>query len=110
MNLAEQYAKLLAEYDRVLSLSEQILDGLKRGAEESVLDSLLQKKKTAGEIIAQLTRHIAASEIKGRSVSNSGTLSLMKDLFKQVKQRAQLLQQVEDQIKDVLQQKDSQSN
>jgi hypothetical protein len=110
MNLAEQYEKLLAEYDRVLSLSEQILDGLKRGAGEIVLDSLLQKKKTAGENIAQLTRHITASEIEGRSVLNSGTLSLMKDLFKQVKQRAQLLQQVEDQIKDVLQQKDSKSN
>jgi hypothetical protein len=110
MNLAEQYEKLLAEYDRILSLSEQILVGLKRGAEESVLDSLLQKKKTAGENITKLTRQIASSEIKSRSVSNSGTLSLMKDLFKQVKQRAQLLQQVEDQIRDVLQQKDSQSN
>lgn len=110
MNLAEQYAKLLAEYDRVLSLSEQILDGLKRGAEEIDLDSLLQKKKTAGENIARLTRHIAASEIKRRSVSNSGTLGLMKDLFKQVKQRTQLLQQVEDKIRDILQQKDSKSN
>jgi hypothetical protein len=110
MNLAEQYERLLAEYDQVLSLSKQILHGLKSGADENVLDSLLGKKKAAGENITRLTRQIASSEIKNRSVSNSGTLSLMKDLFKQVKQRAQLLQQVEDRIREILQQKDSQSN
>lgn len=110
MNLEKQYEKLLAEYDQVLSLSERILDELKRGAEERVLDSLLQKKKTAGENIVRLTRQISSLEIKGRSVSNSGTLSLMKDLFKKVKQRAQILQQVEDQIRDFLQKKDPQSS
>jgi hypothetical protein len=110
MNLEKQYQKLLAEYDRILSLSQQILQGLEREAEESVLDHLLDEKKTTGENIARLTRHISSSEIKSQSVSNSKTLSSVKELFQQVKQKAQLLQQVEEQIRDVLQQKDSQSN
>jgi hypothetical protein len=110
MNLEKQYQKLLAEYGRILSLSRQILHGLEREAEESVLDHLLDEKKTAGENIARLTQQISSSEIKRKSISNSKTLSSVKELFQQVKQKAQLLQQVEEQIRDVLQQKDSQSN
>ena len=103
MNLPEKYRKLLVEYDRVLNLSGQILDELKTGGTEGDLESILEKKRIAGQNIARLTQQIASSEIKGRSDTSFEALALIKDLLGQVTQKAELLQHVENQIQNLLQ-------
>ena len=105
MSLLEEYKKLLSEYDKVLNLSKMILAELKKEGKESDLFSLLEKKKMAAEGIARLTKEIASTEIKSYSDSNLKTLAEVKDLLKQITEKARLLQEIEEKIQNLLQKK-----
>lgn len=106
MNLPEQYEKLLNEYKQVLRLSEMILAELKTKGEEDNLSLLLERKKITGESIARLTEQIAATRIKGRSDSDSGMVASMKGLLRQITEKAELLQEIEEKIQNLLRQRD----
>lgn len=106
MNLPEQYRKLLTGYNQVLNLSKMILGELKKERKESNLSFLLEKKKMAGEAIARLTEEIASIDMKSYSDSNLSTLAEVKVLLKQITEKARLLQEIEEKIKNLLQQKD----
>jgi hypothetical protein len=105
MSLAELYSKLLDRYDQVLSVTRTILAGLKRGEGEESLDLLLEKKKTLGDEIARLTQQIASSRIGADSRSNLSTLTEVKDLLRQVTEKAGLVQETEEKIQDFLRRK-----
>ncbi|UCB53272.1 MAG: hypothetical protein JSV10_04110 [Candidatus Zixiibacteriota bacterium] len=100
MSLPELYRKLLDQYEEVVSLTQTILAELKKGEGEGNLKVLLDKKKTLGENIAQLTQQIASSRIG--SDSSLSALAEVKDLLRQVTEKAKLLQQVEEKIQDFL--------
>ena len=106
MCLLEQYKKLLLEYDKVLNLSKMILAELKNEGEEKDIISLLGKKRKVGETITHLTKKIASSEIKSYSDSNLSSLAEVKDFLNQITEKAKLVQEVEDKIQNLLQQKD----
>jgi hypothetical protein len=105
MSLVELYSKLLDRYDQVLSVTRTILAGLKRGEGEESLDLLLEKKKTLGDEIARLTQQIASSRIGANSGSNLSTLTEVKDLLRQVTEKAGLVQKTEEKIQDFLRRK-----
>lgn len=106
MSLPELYRKLLDQYEQVVSLSEMILAELKKAGGENNLSSLLEKKKSLGENIARLTQQIASSRIGGDSHSNLTALAEVKNLLRQVAEKAQFLQQVEEKIQDFLRRRD----
>jgi hypothetical protein len=106
MNLPELYRKLLSEYEQVLRLSEMILAELKRQGAEDDIRPLLERKRKAGENIVQLTEQIAATQIKGHSGSDSGTVVSMKHLLRQITEKAELIQEIEEKILDCLRRKD----
>ncbi len=106
MNLPEQYEELLNEYEQVIRLSEMILAELKTKGEEDNLSLLLKKKRMAGESIVRLTEQIAATRIKGRSDSDSGMVASMKGLLRQITEKAELLQEIEEKIQDCLRRKE----
>jgi hypothetical protein len=106
MSLPEQYRKLLNEYDRVLDLSERILDELKKRGKENDISFLLEKKEVTGKSIARLTKEIASAEIENYSGSNLKTLAMVKGLLLQITEKARLLQEIEEKIQNLLQQKD----
>ena len=103
MNLPELYRKLLDQYEQVLGVTQTILAGLKRGEGEENLNPLLEKKKALGDGIAHLTQQIASSRIGGDSRSNLSALTEVKDLLRQVTEKAELLEQTEEKIQNFLQ-------
>ena len=105
MNLPELYKKLLDEYEQVLGVTKDILAELKRGEGEEKLDLLLEKKKSLGENIARLTQQIASSRIGNNSRSNLTALAEVKDLLRQVTEKANLVQGIEGKIQEFLQRK-----
>jgi hypothetical protein len=105
MSLPEQYRKLLSQYDEVLSLSRMILANLERGGTEENLSLLVERKEKVGNGIARLISEIALFEADGHSDSNFRTLAEVKPLLKQIEERANLLQGVEERIRSLLQKK-----
>ena len=103
MTLPELYRKLLDQYEQVLGVTQTILAGLKRGEGEENLNPLLEKKKALGDNIARLTQQIASSRIGGDSRSNLSMLTEVKDLLRQVTEKAELLEQTEEKIQNFLQ-------
>ena len=106
MNLPELYRNLLDQYEQVLGVTQTILAGLKRGEGEENLNPLLEKKKALGHDIARLTQQIASSSIGRDSRFNLSTLAEVKDLLRQVTEKANLVQEIEASIHDFLQRKD----
>ena len=105
MNLPELYRKLLDQYEQVLGVTQDILAELKRAEGEQKLDLLVEKKKSLGENIARLTRQIASSRIGNDSRSNLAALAEVKNLLRQVTDKANLVQETEDRIQDFLRSK-----
>lgn len=89
-------------YEQVLSVTQTILAELKRGEGEKNLNLLLEKKKSLGDDIARLTQQITSSRIGGDSRSNLSALTEVKDLLRQVTEKAELLHQTEQKIQDFL--------
>ena len=106
MSLPEQYRRLLTQYDEVLSLSRMILANLASGGTEENLSLLVERKEKVGKDIAGLTSAIASYDAGARSDSNFKTLAQVKPLLKQIEERANLLQGVEERIRSLLQKKD----
>ena len=102
MNLPELYRKLLDQYEQLLSVTQTILAEVRRGEGEKNLKVLLEKKKSSGHNIARLTQQIASSRIGGDSRSNLSMLTEVKDLLRQVTEKAELLQQTEEKIQNFL--------
>jgi predicted O-linked N-acetylglucosamine transferase (SPINDLY family) len=102
MSLPELYRELLDQYEQVVSLSKMILAELTKAESDDNLSLLLEKKKSMGENIAQLTRQIASGRIGDDSHSNLTTLTEVKGLLQQVTEKAELLQQIEENIQDFL--------
>ena len=105
MSLPELYRKLLDEYEQVLGVTQAILAELKKGEGEKELDLLLEKKKRLGENIAGLTQQIASTSVGKDSRSDVATLTEVKDLLRQVTEKANLVQETEERIRDFLQSK-----
>jgi hypothetical protein len=105
MNLPELYRNLLDQYEQVLGVTQDILAELKRAEGEEKLDLLLEKKKRFGENIARLTQQIASSRIGNDSRSDLVQLAEVKDLLRQVTEKANLVQEIEGRIQDFLQSK-----
>lgn len=103
MTLSEQYQLLLLVYDKVLDLSKKILKELEREGSESSIFILLEQKKVAGEAIKQMSRRIASTEIKNKTNSNLKTLALVKNLLKEIADKTQQIQEVEEKIQKFLQ-------
>jgi excinuclease UvrABC nuclease subunit len=106
MSLPELYKKLLDQYEQVLNVTQTILAELKKGEGEKKLNLLLEKKESLGDEIARLTQQIASSSIGRDSRSDLSTLAEVKDLLRQVTEKANLVQGIEGKIQDFLQRKD----
>ena len=106
MSLPELYRRLLNQYDEVLSLSRLILANLERGGTEENLSLLVERKEKVGKGIARLTSAIASFDADGHSDSKFRTLAEVKPVLKQIEERANLLQGVEERIRSLLRQKD----
>lgn len=106
MSLLEQYKKLLIEYDKVLNLSKRILAELKNEGKERDIIPLLEKKRMVGQTISHLTKKIASIEIESYPDSNLDSLAGVRSLLDQITVRAKLLQEIEEEVQNLLQQKD----
>jgi hypothetical protein len=106
MRLPELYKKLLDQCEQVLGVTQSVLAGLKRGEGEKNLDPLLEKKKALGDEIARLTQQIASSSVGRDSGSNLAALAEVKDLLRQVTEKANLVQETEERIQRFLRSKE----
>jgi vacuolar-type H+-ATPase subunit I/STV1 len=103
MILSEQYQLLLLLYDKVLDLSEKILKELEGEGAESNIVILVEQKKVAGEAIKQMIEKIASTEIRNKTDSDLKTLALVKSLLKEIAEKTQQIQEVEEKIQKFLQ-------
>ncbi len=98
----EQYQVLLAEYDRILSISQTILEKLEKQKQGNHIISLLEQKRTIADNIAMLTRKISHIEIKDEKDTNLRNLTKVKALLSQIADRAKQIQTIEEKIQSIL--------
>ena len=114
MHLVKEYETVLREYERILSLSEQILREIKEGMLEETLVPLLEEKQKVAGNIKKLAESIAQTDISEGSPRKTGkeenaslsprfdfthrpqqvsghTLSQIKSLLKQIRSKAESL-------------------
>ena len=128
MDLVKEYETVLREYEKILSLSEQILMEIKNGVIEETLVPLLEEKQKAADNIKKLAESIAQTDIsegsppKTERKENAGisprfdfthrpeqvsghTLIQIKNLLKQIRSKAESLLKTEEEIKKALEEK-----
>lgn len=128
MDLVKEYETVLREYDRILSLSEQILTEIKKGVIEETLVPLLEEKQKVADNIKKLAESIAKTDMfeglprKTGRKENAGisprfdfthrpgqisehTLSRIKSLLNQIRSKAESLLKTEEEIKKALEEK-----
>ncbi len=128
MDLVKEYQIVLREYERILSLSEQILTEIKEGMLEETLVPLLEEKQKIADNIKKLAESIAQTDISEGLLSKTGrkenrsqsprfdfthrpeqisghTLSRIKSLLKQIRSKAESLLKTEEEIKKALEEK-----
>ena len=128
MDLVKEYETVLREYERISSLSEQILIAIKEGMLEETLIPLLEKKQKSADNIKKLAERIAQTDISEGSPRKTGrnenagisplfdfthrpeqvsghTLSQIKSLLKQIRSKAESLLKTEEEIKKALEEK-----
>jgi len=128
LDLVKEYETVLREYERISSLSEQILIAIKEGMLEETLIPLLEKKQKSADNIKKLAERIAQTDISEGSPRKTGrnenagisplfdfthrpeqvsghTLSQIKSLLKQIRSKAESLLKTEEEIKKALEEK-----
>jgi hypothetical protein len=115
LDLVKEYETVLREYERILSLSEQILREIKEGMFEETLVPLLDEKQKAANNIKKLAERIAQTDISEGSPGfnfthrpqrvSGHTLSQIKSLLKQIRSKAESLLKTEEEIKKALEEK-----
>lgn len=100
--LLGQYQLLLTEYDRILSISQIILEKLEKQKEDNHIIDLLEQKRTIADNIAKLTREISHIEIKNGKDTNLRNLSKAKALLSQIADRIKQIQSIEEKIQSIL--------
>ena len=97
----EDYENLSSEYDKILEISRKIFLALKENKEQDSVLSLIREKSEVADRIKKLSRRISESEIPS-SLKRSDFLVSVKEKIKNIENRAFLLLEMENKIKEQL--------
>jgi hypothetical protein len=97
----EDYEKLSSEYDKILEISGKIFLALKENKKQDLVLSLIQEKSEAADRIRKLSTIISESAIPS-SLKRSDFLLSIKEKIKNIENKAFLLLELENKIKEHL--------
>jgi hypothetical protein len=102
-DLLSLYEALSAEYEKILTLSQEILSQFKKEtlSTQSIVAQLKQKLEIAKEI-AELTNQIYYTRIENKLPSSSEILSQGKKIVEKIKAYADELLLIEDKLEELL--------
>ena len=92
-DILKDYQNLSQEYENILKVSEEILNGLKKEANEGKLSRLLDRKMQIGRRIKLLSQRIANQDI--------GSLSADKSMLNEVKMELERTKSLANQLWDL---------
>lgn len=104
MKLIEDYEKLSAEYGKILDICQRILLVLKENKEENFVLSLIEEKCKVADRIKRLSQKISESQIPS-SLKGSNFILSVKEKIKSIENKAFLLLELENKIKEHLETK-----
>jgi len=97
----EDYEKLSSEYDKILEISRKICLALKENKKQDLVLSLIQEKSEVADRIRKLSTKISESAIPS-SLKRSDFLLSIKEKIKNIGNKAFLLLELENKIKEHL--------
>jgi len=97
----EDYEKLSSEYDKILEISRKIFLALKENKKQDLVLSLIQEKSEVADRIKKLSTKISESAIPS-SLKRSDFLLSIKEKIKNIENKAFLLLELENKIKEHL--------